>query len=66
MARKDREGEKTVASNRKARHDYTILETFETGIVLTGDDRDEAPDPRVGIGLLVEGGDGSEAVTGRD
>lgn len=38
MGRKDREGEKTVASNRKARHDYTILETFETGIVLTGDE----------------------------
>jgi len=38
MARKDREGEKTVASNRKARHDYTILETFEAGIALTGDE----------------------------
>jgi SsrA-binding protein len=38
VARKDREGEQTVASNRKARHDYTILETFETGIVLTGDE----------------------------
>jgi SsrA-binding protein len=30
------EGEKTVASNRKARHDYSILERFECGIVLTG------------------------------
>src|SRR5687768_9981722 len=38
MGRKDREGEQTVASNRKARHDYTILETFEAGIVLTGDE----------------------------
>ena len=38
MARKDREGEKTVASNRKARHDYSILETFEAGIALTGDE----------------------------
>jgi SsrA-binding protein len=38
MGRTDREGEKTVASNRKARHDYAILETFETGIVLTGDE----------------------------
>lgn len=28
--------DKTVAQNRKARHDYFILETFETGIVLTG------------------------------
>ena len=30
--------EKTVASNRKARHDYQILETLECGIVLTGDE----------------------------
>lgn len=30
------EGERTVASNRKARHDYDILETYECGIVLTG------------------------------
>jgi SsrA-binding protein len=29
-------GQKTVASNRKARHDYDILETVEAGIVLTG------------------------------
>src|SRR5438128_515852 len=28
--------EKTVASNRKARHDYEILETVEAGVMLTG------------------------------
>ena len=28
--------DKTVASNRRARHDYTILATLEAGIVLTG------------------------------
>jgi len=27
---------KTIATNRKAHHDYTILETMEAGIVLTG------------------------------
>jgi SsrA-binding protein len=32
------EGEKVVASNRKARHDYEILETVECGIQLTGDE----------------------------
>ena len=32
------EGEKIVASNRKARHDYEILETVECGIQLTGDE----------------------------
>ena len=29
-------GEHTVATNRKARHDYAIEERFEAGIVLTG------------------------------
>ena len=27
---------KTIAKNRRARHDYEILETFEAGIELTG------------------------------
>ena len=30
------QGIKTVAGNRKARHDYIIEDSFETGIVLTG------------------------------
>jgi SsrA-binding protein len=38
MSPKANEGEKTVASNRKARHDYAIVETYECGIVLTGDE----------------------------
>jgi SsrA-binding protein len=29
-------GRKVIASNRKARHDYAILDTFEAGIVLQG------------------------------
>ncbi len=29
-------GEKTVATNRKARHEYEILETLEAGLVLRG------------------------------
>jgi SsrA-binding protein len=29
-------GEQTIALNRRARHEYTITETFEAGIVLTG------------------------------
>jgi SsrA-binding protein len=32
------DGEKTVASNRKARHDYQLIERFEAGIQLTGDE----------------------------
>lgn len=29
-------GNKTVSTNRKARHDYLILDVFEAGLVLTG------------------------------
>ncbi|MCU1556692.1 MAG: SsrA-binding protein, partial [Microbacteriaceae bacterium] len=29
-------GQKVVATNRKARHDYTIEDTYEAGLVLTG------------------------------
>ena len=29
-------GRKVIASNRKARHDYAILDTFEAGVVLQG------------------------------
>ena len=32
----DVDGKKVVATNRKARYDYEILETMETGIVLKG------------------------------
>jgi len=33
---KDKAGTKTVAQNRKARHDYHIEQVFEAGIALTG------------------------------
>jgi SsrA-binding protein len=33
---KNPRGDKTVATNRRARHDYSILETWEAGIVLIG------------------------------
>jgi SsrA-binding protein len=35
-ARNDGSGDRLVSENRKARHDYEILETFEAGLVLTG------------------------------
>ena len=36
MADQDTAEEKVVATNRKARHNYEILDTYEAGIVLTG------------------------------
>jgi len=47
----DLEGQKTVVSNRRARHDYEILERYETGIVLTGA---EVKSLRGGRGSLAE------------
>ena len=40
-----------IASNRKARHDYTILDTYEAGIVLVGT---EVKSLRMGRASLVD------------
>ena len=32
----DKPDVESIAKNRRARHDYTILDTFEAGLVLTG------------------------------
>jgi SsrA-binding protein len=44
-------GQRTAVSNRRARHDYEILERFEAGIVLTGA---EVKSLRGGHGSLAE------------
>lgn len=44
-------GRKVVASNRKARHDYTILDTYEAGLSLTGT---EVKSLRAGRASLVD------------
>jgi SsrA-binding protein len=44
-------GRKVVASNRKARHDYAILDTFEAGLALTGT---EVKSLRAGHASLVD------------
>jgi SsrA-binding protein len=46
------QGRKVVATNRKARHDYTIEDTLEAGIVLTGT---EVKSLRQGRASLVDG-----------
>ena len=45
------QGRKVVASNRKARHDYAILDTYEAGMVLTGT---EVKSLRAGRSSLVD------------
>ncbi len=41
--------DRTVAQNRKARHDYFVLETFECGIVLTGTEIKSVRDGQVNL-----------------
>ncbi|MFF5084132.1 SsrA-binding protein SmpB [Actinoplanes sp. NPDC000266] len=45
------QGRKVVASNRKARHDYSILDTYEAGLQLTGT---EVKSLRAGRASLVD------------
>jgi SsrA-binding protein len=51
MARETDGAEKLVAQNRRARHDYFILETIEAGLVLTGT---EVKSLRAGKASLAE------------
>lgn len=51
MTAKTPAGQKTVVSNRRALHDYEILERFESGIALTGS---EVKSLRGGRGSLSE------------
>ncbi|WP_431711671.1 SsrA-binding protein SmpB [Glutamicibacter uratoxydans] len=51
MAKKN-EVNKVIASNRKARHDFEILDTYEAGMVLTGT---EVKSLREGKASLVDG-----------
>jgi SsrA-binding protein len=44
-------GRNLISANRRARHDYTVLDTFEAGIVLTGT---EVKSLRAGRASLVE------------
>ncbi|WP_328464616.1 SsrA-binding protein SmpB [Streptomyces sp. NBC_00448] len=45
-------GRKIIAQNKKARHDYLILDTYEAGLVLTGT---EVKSLRMGRASLVDG-----------
>lgn len=53
-------GRKVVARNRKARHEYEILETFEAGIVLRGPEVKSVREGKIGFQdafARVEGGE---------
>jgi SsrA-binding protein len=52
MAKEKNTGRKMVAQNKKARHDYHILDTYECGLVLMGT---EVKSLRMGRASLVDG-----------
>lgn len=52
---------KTIAKNRKAKHDYFILETYEAGIVLLGSEIKSIRDGKVSIKEAYVRVDGEEA-----
>jgi SsrA-binding protein len=51
VSKQKQPGRTVVASNRKARHDYTILDTYEAGLALTGT---EVKSLRAGRATLVD------------
>jgi len=56
----EKSGVKVVATNRKARHDYTIEDTIEAGIVLAGSEIKSVRDGRVNLRdsyAAIEGGE---------
>lgn len=54
------EGKKVVATNRKARHEYEILDTFEAGLVLKGPEVKSLREGKVGFQDAFARVDGGE------
>ena len=60
MAIQEETGEKLVATNRKARHEYFVLETYEAGIALKGTEVKSLRQGRANISdgyAIVKGGE---------
>jgi len=61
MAEKAERSEKTVAQNRRARHEYSIEDSFEAGIVLTGTEIKSVRAGKVSLAEAYARVDGGEA-----
>jgi len=60
MATKPDAGEKAIATNRKAFHDYFVLQKFEAGIALTGTEVKSLREGRVNLKdsyIAIDGGE---------
>jgi SsrA-binding protein len=56
----ERKGERVAISNRRARHEYHILDTYETGIMLVGSEVKSIRDGRANLAdayARIEGGE---------
>ena len=67
MSKSDEKPEiESIAKNRRARHDYTILTTYEAGIVLTGSEVKSLRDGKANIsdayGIVRDGEDRKSVV----
>lgn len=58
--KKDRSRDRVIATNRRARHDYHILETYEAGIVLVGTEVKSLRDARASLVEAFATVDGGE------
>lgn len=58
----ERRGDGLIATNRKARHDFTVLETYACGIVLLGSEVKSLRDKHVSINEAFARTDGGELV----
>jgi SsrA-binding protein len=61
MSAKEKAGEKAVATNRKATHDYFILEKYEAGLVLRGSEIKSIRAGQVSLKEAYVRSDGREA-----
>lgn len=60
MAKPDDSGRKVIARNKKARHEYEILDTWEAGLVLTGPEVKSVRDGKVSLAEAFARVDGGE------
>ncbi|MFD1317426.1 SsrA-binding protein SmpB [Loigolactobacillus zhaoyuanensis] len=49
MVKKAKSADNVLAQNKKARHDYSILETYEAGLVLTGTEIKSVRNARINL-----------------
>ena len=57
-------GERVVSENRKARHNYTVLDTLECGLLLVGSEVKSLREGKVSLGRGLRPGEGRRGLAG--